>query len=560
MKFTNDQSSKLVHSDLMNRPFLYNIMNGTSEMPSLHQLIERVEVLTRNESLESVSGNEILLRKMLPAIDSYSAKTETEQLVANFTRAAVLSAIYRHKAAQQTNIIVDLQSFLDQSIIFSDEWESLTESLASQVHRKKSIVEYTKSYESRIKQANEVLVELQRDIEVNHVDMKGNIERVLTEIEELKKKKQVEADELNRKKSELQESLKKEQTLGIAKFFTTLATVVLTGFVAVVAPPAAPLVGIASTLVTTGLDFAENTPAVSINRGDRQWADALAFDLERSKQCTRNPTSELSKSERTKRNLKEKMPKIETGQKKQKAFGDMVNPPFRSALDIYRKDEAGKDKVKLIEEAIEKNRADMHNLNRAKDQISCLNGEIIEAMFTNISDMVQNKSSQSGVYLRMSKYKLNRIIDDFKAEMFQLIKYFESKGQVDTTFKRLENAILAINDVYGLSEAYKDQISLATYIADMTKPTTLHIPAEYELQVASLKKKILASVVSQKYEQARRAFGLRSFPFFCVYDEQAKASTHGLQTGMKGKLKALLDLVQKDKVGKLKVFRLNHPY
>jgi hypothetical protein len=378
-----------------------------------------------------------------------------------------------------------------------------------------------------------------------------NIEKVLTEIEQLQKKNQQNVDELDRKKKELQERLTKEKTLGILKFFTALATVVTTAFVAVVAPAAAPFVGMISAGVTTGLDFAENTPAVSINPGDRQWANALAFDLERSQLCNRNPTSDLSKSERTKRSLKEKMTKIETGQKTQKAFGDMVNPPLRSALDIYKKDKAGKDKVKLIEEAIENIRTDMHNLDRAKDQISC-NGEIIDAMFTNISDMVQKQSSQSGVYLRMSKYKLKRIIDDSKAEMFQLIKYFESQGQVDTTFKRLENAILAINDVYGLSEAYNDQIKLAFYIADITKPT-VRIPAEYELQVASLKKKILASAISQKYEQARRAFGFRSFPFFCVYDKRVKASANSLQTEVKDKLETLLELVKQDKVGKHRI-------
>jgi hypothetical protein len=352
LKFTNDQSSKLVHSGLMNRPFLYHIMNGTSEMPSLRQLIERVEVLTPNEPLKYVGGNEILLRKMLPAIDSYSTKTETEQLVASFTRAAVLSAIYRHKAAQQKNIVVDLQGFLEQSISVSNEWESLTESLASQVQRKKLKDEYTKTYESRIKQANEVLVELQKDIEVNHVDMKDNIEKVLAEIDELKNKNQATADDLN------QESLKQEQTLGILKLFTTAITMVATSVIAVVAPPAAPFVGVASTLATTGLDFAENTPAVSINPGDRVWANALAFGLERSQKCNKNPSSN-----RRKRNVN-------------------VEPLARSALDIYKKDKTGKDKMKLIEEAQKNNRADMHNLNREKDQISCLNGEIIDATFT----------------------------------------------------------------------------------------------------------------------------------------------------------------------------------
>jgi hypothetical protein len=596
LKFTNSLSSKLVQSDLMNRRFLYHIMNETTEVPSLLQLIERTEALARNEALKYAGGNEMLLRKMLVAIESYSAKTGEAQLVANFTRVAVLSAINLHKASQQTNIVVDLQSFLEQSITFSDklqsvsdEWESLTESLASQVHRKKSIVEYSKSYESRIKQVNEVLFELQKDIEVSHVDMSDNIKNVLAEIEEIKKKNQQNADELNRKKKELQESLKKEQILEIIKLVWNLATVVATAAVAVVAPSATPIVGFASTLVTTGLGFAENAPALSINPGDRQWADDLAFDLERSQQCNKNPTRELSKSERTKRSIqldmtktdmtitdmakidmtktdmtiidmpkidmtkiditKIYMTKIETGQITQKTFGDMLNPPLRSALDIYKKDKAGKDKVKLIEEAMANNRADMHNLNRAKDQISCLNGEIIKTMFTNISDMVRNQSDQSGVYLRMSKYKLKRIIDVSKAEMFQLIKHFESKGLVDTTFKRLENAILAINDVYGLSEAYNDKIKLASYIADITKPT-VRIPGEYEWQVTSLKKKILADVILYKYEQARRVFGLRSFPFFCVYDERAKASTHSLQTDVKGKLKTLLDLVKDDKVRK----------
>jgi len=336
----------------------------------------------------------------------------------------------------------------------------------------------------------------------------------------------------------------------------------------VVSPAAAPILGLANALIPTVIDsYDEELPAMPFNLKDRVWADALALDINRSKQCNKYPENGLINSNRKKRSVAERSSKVEAirtkleeNQEKSSKYADLVSPVAEALSQTLKNNEAGHEKMKLIEEAIESNLADMHNLNKAKDKMSCLNGEIIDAMFTNISDMVQKQSGQSGVYLRMSKYKLKRIIDDFKAEMFQLIKHFESKGLVDTTFKRLENAILAINDVYGLSEAYKDQISLATYIADMTKPTTIHIPAGYELQVASLKKKILASVVSQKYEQARRAFGLRSFPFFCVYDERAKASTHGLQTGMKGKLKALLDLVQKDKVGKLKVFRLNHPY
>ncbi len=46
LKFMNEQNSRLIHSNLINRPLLYQIMNQTSEVPSLHQLIERVYALT----------------------------------------------------------------------------------------------------------------------------------------------------------------------------------------------------------------------------------------------------------------------------------------------------------------------------------------------------------------------------------------------------------------------------------------------------------------------------------------------------------------------------------
>ena len=163
-----------------------------------------------------------------------------------------------------------------------------------------------------------------------------------------------------------------------------------------------------------------------------------------------------------------------------------------------------------MEEAIKRNLADMYNLERARNEISCLNRELVDAVFKNISDHTKDQAGKSGVYLRMSKYKLKRIIDDFRAVMFQLVQHFESKGLVDTTIKSLESAIITINDVNGLSEAYNDQIKFATYIADITKPTATSIHADYEKQVASLKKTILTNVISQKYEQALKAFSFWS--------------------------------------------------
>jgi len=157
LNFMNEQHSAQIHSNLMNRSFLNNIMNHASEVPSLHQLIKRVEALTSNEPLKSGGGNK-LLRSMLVAIDTYHTENRDEQLVANITRAAVLSNIYRNKAAQQTNIVVDLQSFLEQGV----EASSKLESLAIQVQRSEYIEDYTKSYKSRIKQASEALDELKR--------------------------------------------------------------------------------------------------------------------------------------------------------------------------------------------------------------------------------------------------------------------------------------------------------------------------------------------------------------------------------------------------------------
>jgi len=541
LNFMNEQHSAQIHSNLMNRSFLNHIMNQASEVPSLHQLIKRVEALTSNEPLKIGGGNE-LLRSMLVAINSYSAKNEDEQLVANITSAAVLSAIHRNKVAQQTNIVVDLQSFLEQSVKVSDNWVSL----ASQVQKSEYTDDYTKSYKSRIKHASEVLDELQRDIEENHVDMSENIEKVLDEIEKLITEKKTNSEDLNRKKSELQDSLIKQQIFEFLKVvFTTLS---LTATAAVV-PSAAPFVVLAVGAGTTVLDsLAEDIPAVPFKPKDRVWADALALSLDGISQCNKYSESGLIKSERPKRSLKETMTKVETGQKTVKAFGDLVTPVARSVSQAYKNGKQKPKTMRLMEEAIKRNLADMHNLERARNEISCLNRELVDAVFKNISDHTKDQAGKSSVYLRMSKYKLKRIIDDFRAVMFQLVQHFESKGLVDTTIKSLENAIITINDVNGLSEAYNDQIKFATYIADITKPTATSIHADYERQVASLKKTILINVISQKYEQALKALGFWSFPFYCHNTELAMASHNSVQTDVAGKLKTLLDLVKSDKV------------
>jgi len=507
LNFMNEQHSAQIHSNLMNRSFLNHIMNQASEVPSLHQLIKRVEALTSNEPLKIGGGNE-LLRSMLVAINSYSAKNEDEQLVTNITSAAVLSVIHRNKVAQQTNIVVDLQGFLEQSVQVSDNWVSL----ASQVQKSEYTDDYTKSYKSRIKHASEVLDELQRDIEENHVDMSENIEKVLDEIEKLITEKKTNAEDLNRKKSELQDVL---------------------------------AVGAGTTVLDS---LAEDIPAVPFKPKDRVWADALALSLDGISQCNKYSESGLIKSERPKRSLKETMTKVETGQKTVKAFGDLVTPVARSVSQAYKNGKQKPKTMRLMEEAIKRNLADMFNLERARNEISCLNRELVDAVFKNISDHTKDQAGKSSVYLRMSKYQLKRIIDDFRAVMFQLVQHFESKGLVDTTIKSLENAIITINDVNGLSEAYNDQIKFATYIADITKPTATSIHADYERQVASLKKTILINVISQKYEQALKALGFWSFPFYCHNTELAMASHNSVQTDVAGKLKTLLDLVKSDKV------------
>jgi len=365
--------------------------------------------------------------------------------------------------------------------------------------------------------------------------MNENIDKVIAEIGELKEKNDANRDALIRKKSELQKSLAKQKKLGIFKIIISAFTMIATCVVAAVAPPAAPFVPAVGQLAGMGLDsLSEDSFVISVNPQDKIWADALARDLGRAKQCSKYPESGQIKSRRQKRSAS--------------AIAKTLVPIAQSGIGLAKNNEAGADKMKLAEEAIERNQVDKQILERAEIAISCLKEDLISEMFNNISGDIKDQAGKSGVHLRMSKYKLKRIIDDFKAEMFQLVQHFESKGLVDTTIKRLENTIITINDVYGLSEAYNDHMKFATYIAEITKPEATHIPADYEIQVASLKKAILTNVISQKYEQALKAFSFWSFPFYCHNTELAMRSHNSVQTDLAGKLKTMLDLVESDKV------------
>ena len=79
--------------------------------------------------------------------------------------------------------------------------------------------------------------------------------------------------------------------------------------------------------------------------------------------------------------------------------------------------------------------------------------------------------------------------------MSRLVQNFKSIGLVDTTIKRLEDAIFTISDVYELIEAYKDHNNFANYIADMTKSEeTIGIPARFEEEVLSLRQKTISNL------------------------------------------------------------------
>jgi hypothetical protein len=165
-KFFLEQKNDLKFYKLLDDKFISQVFEENHFKPNLENLIERVELLIRFEDTK-------LLQNFQKEILNYEAenKNEEEKNIIKFLYATVASTIYRLYTAKETDLVVDIKSFIDSNLAIINNWKSLTIQMITENIRNNIANQYSNKLKSKIKEATNLLSELEKSVD----DMEENV-------------------------------------------------------------------------------------------------------------------------------------------------------------------------------------------------------------------------------------------------------------------------------------------------------------------------------------------------------------------------------------------------
>jgi hypothetical protein len=197
---------------------------------------------------------------------------------------------------------------------------------------------------------------------------------------------------------------------------------------------------------------------------------------------------------------------------------DTVNMGFQLFNDISAKN----NEIGEIENQIKINDANYETLKSTEQDVADFENIVLknnlEKLLIIRSIESANKSHSTLTY---NEWKMKENLHELSS-MIQKIVTIESAGlnELSNTFSRIQIGIEALLDIHSHIETFYQQIKLARYIAAVTSNQhNIGIPTQYKDQVNKLERIIHENVISDLYEEAKKAFKLWSFPFQCEYEK-----------------------------------------
>ena len=142
-------------------------------------LIERVELLLRFEDIS-------LLKNVQKEILDYEIENKVnieEEYVLKYLCSTIISTIYRLNAAKETDLVVDIKSFINSNLAIIHKWKSLTVQMITENIRSNIKKEYDKKLDEKINEATNLVTALDTIVEEKENEFLNSIEKTFEDID-----------------------------------------------------------------------------------------------------------------------------------------------------------------------------------------------------------------------------------------------------------------------------------------------------------------------------------------------------------------------------------------
>ncbi len=504
---------------------------------------------------------------------------EQDKIIIDYILATITSTLIRHKSKEDSLFIIDVKKCIDLTLrTFLNQISSNT-SLAQQEIRATYAQNYENNLLKKITDSSQLILTLQKDIEINEKEIDNELIKVIKEIDKLKEESETEQEKLNIQFNKLKQNLYFKVILLTYKIRTS-------GLVF-----AGPKGMVAAGVIYAGLDGLETIMQVkdyksklnasnefieSLKKYLNEQNDVETKKIDKELKTLEKKVNKKSVSGTTKERI-DKLPDSKEKYKLELKYEENVYTSKVSAMkrvdkkkhaknvksiknkisnaglnekldkvtnvvnvlemvdDLFDEYNLSDQEIKNIKEEIEKNSESFSALDEMKNKLDELRIGTMES----VRDELDLLNGSSVAVLDFKKWTISVKLGDLKSDIFGLVNGLENKKQIENLFERIEIAIDTMIQIYKHIEGFIQQSELVNYMNKLLNiPNNQKTMLPYKDVITKFENVILKNLITEKYEQALKAFSYWSFPFFCEY-------THNIEMPNSDKIKNVNDMISK---------------
>lgn len=173
--------------------------------------------------------------------------------------------------------------------------------------------------------------------------------------------------------------------------------------------------------------------------------------------------------------------------------------------------------------ALELSQANITALRNYEAEINSKLWPVIDEMRSSLSKLMSEPPVESGAVFPIKKWNIQTILRNLKSGLSKLPVGWDAHEELLQIFLILDDTFATLVNIYDRIDSYADQAKLGDYLACIETPDVMSIPVEDpELQstVRRLGQTFRTNILRSEYKSATDAFKYTVFPFITAYLDQ----------------------------------------
>ncbi|MBY0291783.1 MAG: hypothetical protein K2W92_00625, partial [Alphaproteobacteria bacterium] len=464
-----------------------------------------------------------------------------DQKALRFLQTTTLSRICHLQAVSEPSLVTDIPGFL--------KFIKKNIQIFEELEKEKQIDFYKEEYQQhivpKIQEANDFIKLLGKEVKETNDTLNNHINKLMKEIKDLKEKKIEEQKDLIQK----QEDLRKAMPLKMFLNVLSLGTKGL-GFLGETGKMVgglfdAGLGGIRSGFLPSSSDQDKlnafpkavdnminivqqsanelspetstqqsvieerlNEQALYFNQGTGEWAAfKVNYEKIKSPQVKEEILKNLEKDTKHNKSSKEKQKVI---LEKAKVSVDVA----LAGVNFYNEYKSDQSQMEELSRAIKKSKEELKKCEVLERKVSEEFTPYVEEVKKTVSNF-QNNQDKSSVALDVQKWNIRKYLMNVQDVIQDFTEGFNVEKDFRRSLEKMKGALETVLQLYERIQNFQDQMTLASYVANLQTPYFSDMPKEEPLhsELLNLKKMTNNYIILERYAKAINAVQQWAFPF-----------------------------------------------